>query len=324
MTNREIVLSGLIGSRPIGAMAAFGTLRLCETIPDLEGTALNWALEDDWLAVLHVPQDMDETEFIQLLGLPQNLKHKGEENGFEKLPPWLQWADDLRVKPELFREYASQSLMSASYADREFADFMAAYGSEVFLDGNKNLAPTFFHMTSGQQRFLDSLSAIALSLNLEESSTSANLVTESFRQALFGPWLYEDEEHSMGWDSDQERMHALRFREPSKDKSNKSVKAAVWLAFQSLPLFPTSPGLRRIQTSGFSKNGRTSLLRWPVWRKPIHLSTLKSLLVSSELHGSRESLKKLKRRGVDAVFESKRHTFGKGYGIFRPAESLPL
>lgn len=305
----RLTLGGLVGSKPIGAMAAFGLMNFCHGIPAYKGAKLGWSLQDDWVPFLDIPFKVNPVSFIEKLV---------EEHG-KQTYPWLYWEgkeNDIRVSPERFREQACHSLSEASAQDRQAVDFMAAFGSDVFLDGNGNVAPTHLHMTSANQKFLKLLQALDKSLK-----TSGKTDLESaFRQAVFGPWLYQDTEHSLGWDPDMERMHALRFRNPSPDKANRSVRAGVWLAALSMSLFPTCPGTRRIQTAGFHRRNRDYCFRWPLWETPVSLWVLKSLLTHPDIHsGTRENLR-LKRIKICAIFESKKHTFGQGYGIFRPAE----
>jgi hypothetical protein len=75
------------------------------------------------------------------------------------------------------------------------------------------------------------------------------------REALFGPWRYEDPQHSLGWDPSAERLHALRSRSPTKD-APQGVAAAVWLAFEALPLFPCFLSGGSLVTRGFVRRGR--------------------------------------------------------------------
>ncbi len=49
-----IELNGLCGSSPIGAMAAFGLLRVCSQISGLGKVTLGWKQSSDWHPVLNV------------------------------------------------------------------------------------------------------------------------------------------------------------------------------------------------------------------------------------------------------------------------------
>jgi hypothetical protein len=146
-----------------------------------------------------------------------------------------------------------------------------------------------------------------------------------FQEALFGPWKYEDPQHSLGWDPSTERLHALRARSPTRD-SSEGVTAAVWLAFEALPLFPCFLSRGGLVTTGFHTRGttwrqRTTYLTWPVWTHPVPLDTVRSLLSMPELGEEPPPGRELRARGVEAVFRSERYkvkTQG-AYFILRPA-----
>jgi hypothetical protein len=197
-------------------------------------------------------------------------------------------------------KYAQQ----ATLRERLDADYFAAFGSEMITDGSKGLVkPTAFHMTSGQQKFLDAICSVANSL---QSDT-----TKAFEEALFGPWQYQDKIHSMGWDPSAERLHALRHIAPTREHARCEC-AAVWLAIEALPLYPTAASRGRLKTSGFVRTEKDSMLVWPIWTTPIGIDTLRSLIMTSDEAS-------LKKRGVATMYRSIRSEFGQGYAILRPA-----
>ena len=61
------------------------------------------------------------------------------------------------------------------------------------------------------------------------------------------------------------------------------VHAAVWLATESLPLFPCFCTGSKLATRAFRSEGRIREFCWPVWGKPVSLAALKSLLASADL-----------------------------------------
>lgn len=284
----------------MGALAAFGLLRACSEIPELSEARLYWRMEDDWLAVLTVGSSIDDTALLNYLGARQRAL---------KLDVFS-WSEDIRVEPEKYRLRLIQNGQTATSADRRIADYYAAFGSDMVADGSKGLVkPTAFHMTSGKQKFLKSVRELA-----ESFDDSYN---EALKEALFGPWKYEDQFHSLGWDPMTERLRALRHRAPTSE-APLSVRAAVWLAVESLPLFPTAGAAKRLATTGFTRrNGNTSLI-WPIWPKAIGLNTLRTLLATSELFEP-EGRNSLGLRGVVAIYESVRSDFGQGNAILRPA-----
>lgn len=313
-----IALSGLIGSHPLGALAAFGLLRWSADIPALRGTRLHWEQQDDWVAVLTPPTPLAPEALCQLL------LDAHASDGWVHLdgPPTL------RMPAAEFRERCLNDALSARPDARFAADFDAACGCEVIVDDKGRLTPTRLHMTSGQQQFRGALADLAASLVVDGRprgrQTPAALL-DAAREALFGPWSYPDAEHALGWDPDAERLHALRPLAPTADNANKSVRFAVWLAHRALALLPALAQGTRLQTSAFVVEARRAQyrLRWPLWETALGLDSLAALLTCRELTGDGSAIARLHARGVVAVYESTRHEFGQGYAVLRPARLIP-
>ena len=297
----DIKLTGLIGSNPLGALAAFGLLRACHEISGLAFSSLSWQLEDDWVAVLTLSPGQSETSLVS--HLTEYLRARSLEV--------FTWGDDVREQPESYKGRLREQAQQARYCERLNADYYAAYGSEMKADGSKGLVkPTAFHMTSGQQKFLKSVREVAESLQNDNE--------DAIREALFGPWRYQDQYHSLGWDPTTERMYALRHRAPTSEQPV-CVRAAVWFAVEALPLFPTVVARGRLKTAAFTRQDGVARFVWPIWTKPITLDSLRTLLVTSELLARSDHWGLLGRRGVVAIYESVRSEFGQGYAILRPS-----
>lgn len=298
----EIELSGLTGSSPIGALAAFGLLRLCNQIDELAGSKLGWRLHDDWIAILALPGQIDQGTFLSLLCY--RLGEQPADN--------YTWHSDGREHPEIYRNLLQSAIESACLKQRKRCDFFAAFASEMAVDNTAKglIKPTAFYMTSGQQSFLSIASELVETFRKDPE--------KKLNEALFGPWLYRDKQHALGWDPAAERMYALRHKAPTREAAI-SVSAATRLALEALPLFPVFPNqFGRLNTAGFVRNNRENVFQWPLWRMPIGLDALRTLLTTSELNDSIT----LTKRGVVAMYRSVRSEFGQGYGIFRPATLL--
>ena len=139
-------------------------------------------------------------------------------------------------------------------------------------------------------------------------------------EALFGPWIYKDKEHSLGFDPRGQRFHALMNVAPTNESNKGSVSAATFLAIQALPLFPCFVGNGRLLTTGFYRDdNREDWFSWPIWRTPITLDTLRSLL-------AHPFTVDLKARGVEVVYHCRRASTGgdKGdYRVFSHASERP-
>lgn len=294
MRHNDIILSGLIGSNPLGALAAFGLLRVCNEIPTLQGARLGWTWEHDWTAVLSTPEEIQGDELILLLSARQQRRPLDI----------FSWSDDLKVEPKEYHDLLVHYAEAATVHNRLDADYIAAFGSDIVTARSTgNVKPTAFHMTAGRQKFLYSVHELGDSLKTDTE--------KAFKEALFGPWLYEDKHHSLYWDPSTERLHALRHLAPTKENP-RSVRGAVWLAIEALPLFPTAAASGRLATTGF-RGGKTMAFVWPIWTAAISLDTLRTLLMTSD------DRKSLEMRGVVALYQSMRSESDHGSAILRPA-----
>jgi hypothetical protein len=309
---REITLTGLVGSHPLGALAAFGLLRCCEGMATVGPSRLSWKKEAGWVAVLHPGQPVSADELVTALAARQQ-----EVSG----RPELNWADNIKTDPATFVTAAREAVAQAGPDRRDFADFLAAFGCEMAMTGRGDLEPTAFYMTSGQQKFLKEVRNLSGRLGSGFSvGRRRKGPEEAFREALLGPWRYEDPQHSLGWDPATERLHALRAKSPTKEASE-GVAGAVWLAFEALPLFPCFLSGGGLATRGFGRVGGGVMFSWPVWTQPVTLAEVRTLLGLEELTRENPPLAELRERGVAMVFRSERYkvkTQG-SYFVLRPA-----
>jgi hypothetical protein len=308
----EIILTGLAGSHPLGSLAAIGLLRCCGEMAGVGPARLYWKKEADWVAVLQTEDPLSADELVAALVARQRERPGRRE---------LRWAENIKTDPAAFALAAREAAGQASQGQRGYADFLAAFACELATTPQGDLEPTAFYMTSGQQKFLKEARTLAGRLGTGVSlGRRKKGPEEMFREALFGPWRYEDPQHSLGWDPSTERLHALRARSPTKEASQ-GVTAAVWLAFEALPLFPCFLCGGALATRGFSRVGRRTLFSWPVWTEPAGLPAVRSLLALEGLSRERPPLAELRARGVAAVFRAERYkvkTQG-SYFILRPA-----
>lgn len=296
MTYNDIILPGLIGSSPLGAMAAFGLLRVCSEIPDLAGASLYWTWDQDWRAVLRTPEAVGRNELIDQLVLRQNNRSLSVFN----------WSDDIKVNPDEYREQMLSHVINSSLYHRLDADFFAAYGSEIVKDKTTkgNVKPTALHMTAGQQKFLKLI-------HKDLAKSMSKKTAEAYEEAIFGPWRRMDNVNALGWDPAAKRLHALRHRAPSNDVFH-CVRAAVWLAIEALPLYPTATVSGRLQTTGFTTT-KPVMFTWPIWKPPVSLDTLRTLVMTSD------STSSLLKRGVAAIYRSERVESSQGGAFLRPS-----
>jgi len=303
-----IELTGLRADLPIGAMAAFGCLRVCQCLPELRGAKLAWAA-DSVHAVLWTPAETSREELVALLMKDVRKAESRDE---------LKWSEQIKTASrDEFRKHAKKALDGATRGDHEAADWFSAFGSELVLDREGRIEATPFDMSVARQKFLADARRLAAGLS-ESAGRNGKSATDAYTEALFGPWRYADDQHSLGWDPTTMKLGAFTYKAPTS-MANSGVRAAVWLAFESLPLFPCfcSGGL---QLPAFRHARRKFTLCWPVWRAPISLDTLKCLLGWAALTEDSAPDEELTARGVTALYRSARFKPNKYLANFRTPE----
>jgi len=295
----RIELTGLIGSHPLGALSSFGLLRvLAEHDPSAR---LSFVERDDWVAMLDSKLSSGD-ELLAWLQTWISSRSPAVLGAFGD--------DDVRVAPSRFHGTLFEALFGASPND-ELAAFLVGLAADGAEDQSKHMVkPSPFYMASGQQSFIDTVRKIHVQV-------SKGL---SWAETVFGPWCYATAEWGCGWDPGTERMHALRYKAPAKDKTA-CVVGAVWLGFEALPLFPSFSEAGHVRTVGWNEHDRLDHWRWPLPSVPVAIGTLRLLLASLEVAGRFKGKKPL-RGGIGAIYESTRHEFGQGYAVFRPARRL--
>ena len=301
----DIELTGLHADTPIGAMAAFGCLRICQGWNELRGSKLGWEpIGGSFTAVLRMPARQSADELITLLM---------RSAAAAASRPELTWRPKLKaLEVEEFRERSQAVLVAANANNRATADWFSAFGNEIALDREGRIEPTPLDMTGGPQEFLAGILELASKLTGAPVKRKAKTAEQAFREALFGPWQYGDDQHSLGWDSSTIKLGAFTNKAPTK-MANSGVMAAVWLAFESIPLFPCFAVRNRLEVRSFVRKRRE--LAWPVWRNPISLEELGFLLTLD--YGDAAMLIS---RGVTAVYRSRRFYLNKYYASFRAPE----
>jgi hypothetical protein len=306
-------LTGLKAHHPLGFLAACGLLRCLTESKTFGEIRLVWRRADGEgsFAAVESGQPLSIDSITQQLLLPVSEQQR-------QSPAWT-WSTKIDDRKK-YRCAAKQVLAQVFEAtSRDAADMLAALASDLVTKGD-SLRSTSFDLTSGNQRVLQSFRVLAGEPKGAKDKP-APLTKATVEEALMGPWKYQDDHHSLGWDPEVQRLHALRGKLPEKDKANRSVRAAVFLASQSLPLFPCFAVGGRLRTVGFYRDGEddSDWFCWPIWREPITLDTLRSLL-AHPFNGD------LRERGVEVVYRCRRaHTGGSegDYRIFSRAEERP-
>lgn len=242
----QIELTALHGHTPIGFMAALGLLRILPI-----GTRLSWNRT---------------TQVAELHGLQREslLEHLMQHMDGRSTSAELKLADDVRkFSVEAFRSAYEQ-------ADESQAYWMRAWWREDGKDGNAT--PTDLCLTGGPQRMIKMARELARALDPTRKKGAKQFTQTKFEEALFGPWRYEDDFASWGWDPATFRPGALTSSAPATMKME-GVAAAYWLAWESQPMFPCIHGQG---TLGFESRPRA--WTWATWAEPLDLHAVRALL----------------------------------------------
>lgn len=307
-----IEMPGLRGHHPLGFLAACGLMRLAS---ERSPARLGWKTETTggWTAVLQIGEAQADSLHDRLIHIVAEsaeifikaLEHVGIAEAEAPASDFRKWSESTSV-----------------------TDLLPSIGSDILQrrkdSGNNKgklvIRMTHFAMTSGQQDLISGARKVAEKLaKRSRKNQIQEKVRQKIQEALFGPWSYRDDEHSLGWDPNSQRLHALRNKAPTNDDKNRSVSGAVFLATQALPLFPCFAVGRSLYTTGFHRDDGEDWFSWPIWRDPVSLDTLRSLL-------AHPFTADLQRRGIELVYRCRRVRTGGAegnYQVFSHAQQRP-
>lgn len=304
---REIELIGLDGGNLLGYLAALGTLRVLTLAEPEAEVRMSWVDKGWWRPVVHHSRIATGDELVAAIAE----KVCGESS----INPAWEIGKDLTLTRADYGGHLRARASDARPMQREAADFLAAFGSDVFGTGAKKeqMADTELRTMSGagHQHFLGFMKELALGTDKVH-----------VKRTLLEPWDYTDDRPSLRWDPTDYRPHALRAEDPSGDPI-KTMRGANRLAIEALPLFTTVPERRQLRTVAFNDRDGETEIAWPMWIEPLNLSTVASLLASEEVQKADRST--MTRRGIVQVFRTRRFTAretGGKYRNFSPAKAV--
>ncbi len=212
--------------------------------------------------------------------------------------------DELKLKPDDIEEYLLQAVRCARSGG--LATALLAQGS---LDNKGVAKPSDFYFTAGPQKFLDIARKVLLAAD-----------GDAIKTGLEGPWSYESDAPSLGWDVTDDRVYALRANNPSPEKklTNPGPEA---LGLLGLSLYPVFAGREGTDTQGCSGKWKDGCFSWPIWRKPASPHAVRSLLAHAYDHKAASNRHRWYGAwGVSTILRSPiRRTDQGGYGTFGPA-----
>lgn len=282
--SRFIELSGLDGSNPLAFLASLGVLRCVELASTDALPRLAWT--DQLRPVFDPGTPLSHSAFVEVVfrSVKQIL-----EDGAASL------GDIIGVPVAEFRKFADPMTADPRQSrDRTRLLFASAFASDAVIDARKGtVIPTVLSFSNGQGGKL---------LLKDFRTLVGHLTAERVRSALFQQWRYSDcDEPTFRWDPLDMRTGAHMATDPGSTQTS-SVMAANALAFLGLSFLTTVPTDCSLQTTAFHRVDGDLHFVWPIWRDPIDVDIVKSLL---QLHSAQEE------RGIIARFASRRIMFKK-------------
>ena len=300
-------LAGIEGTNPLGFLAALGA-------------QVAFAGEDEqprlWWSDDVTPRAVVDVEFTaeriadQALRVVARWEKCAAVNPKRSDGSAMPRGDELKLAASDIRDYLRSSLADQVDHDDTSGRLMSALVAEGSLDKQGVAKPSDLYFTAGQQKFLDTTRRIL-----------RGATREDMLNGLVGPWSYESELPSLGWDIVDDRVYALRANNPSPEKklTNPGPEA---LAVLGLSLHPVFAGRERTLTQGCSGTWKMGHYSWPLWRRPASLHAVRSLLAHAHDHPTATDRRLWFRAwGIDSILRSPIRRSGQGgYGTFGPPE----
>lgn len=297
-------LSGLEGTNPQGFLAALG-VQVAFSHED-EQPRLWWT--DDLTPRAMVDEEFDiERIAEQVLRATARWEASRAVNPRRPDGSAMPKGDELKLGPSDIRDYLRSRPTDHDDTGRTLMFALVAEGS---LDKQGVAKPSDLYFTAGQQKFLDAARKIL-----------RGAMREDIVDGLMGPWRYESEIPSLGWDVVDDRVYALRANNPGPEKKRTNPGPEA-LAVLGLSLHPVFAGRDRTLTQGCSGSWKGGHYSWPLWSRPATLHATKALLAHAHDHPTATDRRIwLRGWGVDRILRSPIHRSNQGgYGTFGPPE----
>lgn len=304
---RDIELRGLVGTNPLGFMAALGA----QIASSREGdpASLRWDDGASPAAVLRSRSDLLSVAEAARSCFDEMLA--GAALGADVHPK-------LKFDPGDIRSYLREA--RAVGPTNSLAMCLVAENS---LDNGGKAKPTDFYFTAGNQKF------VAMGREILEGVTPEDLVND-----MAQAWRYERSMSSLMWDVVDDRVYALSAFNPTDSTNNpkKTNPGAEALALLGLTRFPCFRSSRGTATRGCAGSWKRGSFTWPLWTRPASPGAVTSLLE----HGSlcepegelgiatfRHRTAQYPGWGISQVMQSQiRRSDQGGYGTFGPAKVI--
>ncbi|MYD45561.1 MAG: hypothetical protein F4W92_04345 [Gammaproteobacteria bacterium] len=294
---KEVHLTGLEGTNPLGFLAALGVQVAFATKPTRP--KLWWS--DDVIphAITDHTVDCIVDQILNVLPLWKESPSVNPTLNGSSMPK----GDELKMSSDNIRQYLDQACQHQ--VTRDLGLSLIAEGSTDKKGASK---PSDLYFSAGPQKFLASIRKIMDGVSEDD-----------IRSGLLGPWKYSSVLPSMGWDVTDDRTYALRSRNPSSETkpTNPGPEA---LAILGLSIHSVFARIDRTITLGCSGTWKYSTYTWPIWNKPASPYSVKSLLTHTYIDIGYRS-RWFASWGIRTILRSTiRRSSQSGYGTFSPPE----
>lgn len=299
----DVELTGLLGTNPLGFLAALGALDVASRSCD-PGTSLRWTEGLAPHAVLNGPASIQA-----LVSVVQTDLARWSESVVLAWPTHATPRSTLKPDPHELHQWAEDAAALHPSRRAEAALFSALVAEGALDRAGGSSKPTHLDFTAGRKQFLAIVREVAQALTGDDLT-----------QALIGPWVPTNRLPTLTWDVLGQRSYALGAVNPEKAPPP-GMPGADWLAFLGLTFLPVATVRGRLRTTACSPDWKSGWFRWPLWTVPLRPRTVRSLLADPDLSSASEGARRV--RGVSVVLQAGiRRTDEGGYGSFSPPTAL--
>jgi len=310
-------LTGLVGTNPLGFLAALGALDAATRIRPEAQPRLWWA--DGLEPSARLDGLADIAELVDTLDTDRRRWQSSPLLDFELDGKPIEDAKlDTAPHNNQLRRWMEHVHTHGTDADIALLHALVAEGATAAMK-KSDAKPTYFDFTSGNQHFL------AIARELRDGVDQPMI-----ENALTGPWKRQTDLSSFRWDTSRgPRLYALSAKSPTRDDKPPSVPGADWLAFLGLRYFPVAArsggGQTRLVTTGCIGGWKDGTFTWPLWGRsgpqPRGLSSAVVASIVADQNLATLSSEQRRRLGIFRLLQAP--IVRPRYGHFGPATITP-
>lgn len=299
MTGKEHKLFGIKAKNPLGYLAALGTVVVLN--PLVESLKMGWErYRSSKIPIIKTKKAMKKTKISEIIS--EELESGVNEKRFD--PPLEKKAKLSHITAEFFRKACRQEL------EEKAEETFAAYGIDISSENDEEFDRTEFDfLQPGKQGFLKTA-----------RNLSGEVSPEKIERSLFQEWDYEDDgdgsTRTRWGPRSTVRTRGAYIGPNPKDRNKRTMHGANRLAIEALRLYPVVPRGDEAQTTGFLEINGDKYFQYPVWRNPLGLKALKSLLRNREIYRESPNLDRLSKAGVDQILRVRRTEIPSGNFLY--------